>query len=254
MPAGAGVITDEQRAQSGSAYAAGLQRPNGAIVAFSPVGSTADAVLAFVAAGAEPAARNAAVGYLRRQVQDGEVTGVGLVAKVLQAAVAAGKDPTSFGGENLVAWLRTHTRESGRIGTATVFDQALAILALEADGRALKRSVTDWLLAAQCPVGGWSYDAPYDPSVDDDNCWDGSADDFYTADTNTTAYAVMALEHVGRDGYTESCRPWTWKPKRPDSGSRRSRTWAGRTSSMASPAPSAAVARLPARPGRPASR
>ena len=202
------AVTDEQRARRGSAYAAGLQQPNGAIVAFSPIGSTADAVLAFVAADAQASARRDAVGYLRRQVQVGNVNTVGLVAKVVQASVAAGKDPRAFGGTNLVRWLRDRIRESGRIGNATVFDQALATLALEASGVTPPVSVTDWLLDAQCPVGGWSFDTPYDAGTDDGSCDDGTASDFFTADSNTSAYAVMALEYLGRDDYAYPAFPF----------------------------------------------
>jgi hypothetical protein len=202
VPASAGGLNGD-RADAGAAYLTTQQRPNGSIPAFSPIGSTADAVLAFVASDAESPSRKAALGYLRTQVQKGNVNTVGLVAKVVQAVAAAGKDPRNFGGQDLVRWLRSRIKDSGKIGGATVFDQALAILALEASGANPKRSTTDWLLAAQCPVGGWSFDNPYRPTKDDESCWSGSANDFFTADTNTTSYAVMALEHVGRDGYTE---------------------------------------------------
>jgi hypothetical protein len=202
VPASAGGLNGD-RADAGAAYLTTQQKPNGSIPAFSPIGSTADAVLAFVASDAESPSRKAALGYLRTQVQKGNVNTVGLVAKVVQAVAAAGKDPRNFGGQDLVRWLRSRIKDSGKIGGATVFDQALAILALEASGANPKRSTTDWLLAAQCPVGGWSFDNPYRPTKDDESCWSGSANDFFTADTNTTSYAVMALEHVGRDGYTE---------------------------------------------------
>ena len=42
---------DADRIDHAIAYLAAQQRPNGSIPAFSPIGSTADAVLAFVAAG-----------------------------------------------------------------------------------------------------------------------------------------------------------------------------------------------------------
>jgi hypothetical protein len=203
VPASAGGLTDGDRAAAGAAYLTAQQKPNGSIPAFSPIGSTADAVLAFVAPQTDPRVMKDALGYLRAQVQKRNVNTVGLVAKVVQAVAAAGKDPRSFGGQDLVKWLRSRIKDSGKIGAATVFDQALAILAIEAAGANPKRSTTDWLIAAQCPVGGWSYDKPYRPAKDDDSCWDGGASDFFTADTNTTSYAVMALEHVGRDGYTE---------------------------------------------------
>lgn len=208
LPASAGTITDQERADAGAAFLASMQKPNGSIPAFSPIGSTADAVLALVAAGAERRTRADAVHYLRAQVRKGNVTGVGLVAKVVQAAVAAGRDPRSFGGENLVRWLRSRIHDDGHIGASAVFDHALAVLALEASGLEPSKRVTDWLLDAQCPVGGWTYDAPYDPDTDDESCFDGSEDDFFTADTNSTAYAVMALEQAGRDAYAANPFPF----------------------------------------------
>jgi hypothetical protein len=208
LPAGAGTTTDQDRADAGAAFVASMQKRNGSIPAFSPIGSTADAVVGFVAAGAQRRTMRDAIGYLRTQARRGNVDGIGLVAKVVQAVVAAGRDPRSFGGENLVGWLRSRIRADGHIGKSAVFDHALAVLALEAAGLRPSRAVTGWLLDAQCPVGGWSYDAPYDAGVDDDSCWDGSGDDFFTADTNTTAYAVMALEHAGRDAYGSSPFPY----------------------------------------------
>ena len=202
LPASAGTLTNEERADLGATFVAGSQKPNGSIPAFSPIGSTADAVLAFVAADTEADARRAALGFLRRQVRDGKVTTVGLQAKVVQAVVAAGRDPRAFGDVNIVHEIRGQIGGDGHIGDTAVFDQALAVLALEAAGVRPARDVTRWLLDAQCPVGGWSYDLPYAPGTDDDTCFDGSMGDSFTADTNTTAYVVMALEYVGRTQYS----------------------------------------------------
>ena len=49
----------------------------------------------------------AAIAFLRRQVRAGHVTTVGLAAKVVMAAVAAGRDPSTFAGTNLA---RPHHR------------------------------------------------------------------------------------------------------------------------------------------------
>lgn len=201
LPATAGAVTDAERADAGAAYIAAQQRPNGSVPAFSPIGSTSDAVLAFVAAGGQRSAIRDALRFLRAQVRKGHASTVGLRAKVVQAVVAAGRDARSFGGENLVRAIRSRIRDDGHIGRSAVFDHALAMLALEAAGLRPGRAVAGWLLDAQCPVGGWSYDAPYDAGADNRSCFDGSKDDFFTADTNTTAYAVMALEHGARGAY-----------------------------------------------------
>ncbi len=60
-------LSDWTRAPHGAAYLVTQQQPDGSIPAFSPIGSTADAVLAFVASGAGGRHMNAAVGYLQAQ-------------------------------------------------------------------------------------------------------------------------------------------------------------------------------------------
>ena len=100
--------------------------------------------------------------------------------------------------------LRSRIRDDGHIGSAAVFDQALAVLALEAAGLRPSKAVTRWLLDAQCPSGGWAYDAPYDSASTTTTATTVPAGDFFTADTNTTAYVVMALEHRGRNAYGSS--------------------------------------------------
>ena len=135
LPASASAaLTDQQRAERGTGFIAGMQRPNGSIPAFSPIGSTADAVLAFVATGSGRPAMSEALGYLRRQVAAGNVTGVGLQAKVVMAASAVGRDPRTFGGTNLLQAIRSQIGNDGHIDDAAVFDQALGVLAIEAAG------------------------------------------------------------------------------------------------------------------------
>src|SRR5206468_12429541 len=67
LPASAWALSDGKRAARGAAYLASQQQPDGSIPAFSPIGSTSDAVLAFVASGVGGKAMNKAVGYLRAQ-------------------------------------------------------------------------------------------------------------------------------------------------------------------------------------------
>jgi hypothetical protein len=195
LPASAWAIGDGTRAQRGAAYLVSQQLPDGSIPAFSPIGSTSDAVLAFVASGVGGTAMKAAIGYLKAQTQAGNVNAIGLRAKVVMAAGAAGKDPSNFGGHDLVAEIGTNGGD-GHYGSATVFDDALVVLALSSAGVALPPVVAQWLITGQCPDGGWAYDAPYDPSHDDAHCHSGD-NDFFNSDSNTTAYVVMALERMG---------------------------------------------------------
>ncbi len=190
------ALTAADRAERAAGYVAAKQRPNGAIVAFSVIGSTADAVVSLVAAGVGRPTVDRAIEYLERKVRNGKVAGVGLMGKVVMAAVAAGEDPRRFGGQNLVRAIRSTEQPDGRLGAGTsVFDQALGILALVSAGRAPSAASLDWLADAQCPDGGWQYDGPLAPG-EDEHCSSG-AEDWYASDTNTTAMAVMAIEAAG---------------------------------------------------------
>jgi hypothetical protein len=194
------AATDAQtRARTAVGYIASQQKANGSIPAFSPIGSTADAVLSMVAAGRGKDAIDGALAYLKRQVKAGKVTAVGLQAKVVMAVVAAGRDPRAFGGVNLLAILRALEQPDGRYGASTaVFDDALVMLALEASGRQPSASAVGWLAIAQCDDGGWQYDQPA-TSDDDEHCHSTSdpGSDWFESDTNTTAIAVMALDAAG---------------------------------------------------------
>src|SRR5207244_1881993 len=175
------------------------QQTNGSFPGFSAIGSTADAVLDMAATGYGDEA--SAIGYLRNQVLRGNVSTVGLTAKVVMAAVAAGRDPSTFAGTNLLGHLTHAERASGRFGDATVFDQALAILAIKASGQAPEPMASTWLADAQCPDGGWQFDRPHRAS-ENGHCRDvNDPGDFFRSDTNTTAYAVMALEGLGTPAF-----------------------------------------------------
>jgi hypothetical protein len=188
---------DAARASSAMAYVAAHQLANGSFPGFSAVGSTADAVMDMAATGFD--AIPDAIGFLRRQVRHGNVSGVGLTAKVLLAAEAAqqsgtpGIVVTDFGGENLITAISGTEQPSGRFAGASVFDQALAILALDSAGQTPTDAEATWLADAQCPDGGWQFDRPH-RLVENRHCRDRSdPNDFTSSDTNTTAMAVMAL-------------------------------------------------------------
>ena len=196
LPQAAGAVTpSRQRALEGAAFVVSQQRANGAICAFSCVGSTADAVLALVSARTAPGPVKEAVAYLRRQIERGNVEGLGLQAKVAMAAVAGGANPRAFGGVNLVRTIVDAEGGDGHYGDVAVFDQALAMLALRGAGAAPSPEARGWLAAAQCDDGGWQYDDPSEPA-DDAHCFDAAAPapgDFFTSDSNTTSLAIQAL-------------------------------------------------------------
>jgi hypothetical protein len=190
----AAPLTDPQRIERAAGFIASQQKPNGSIPAFSPVGSTADAVVSLVAAGSGRPEVRRAIGFLRRRVVANAVDTIGLQAKVVIALVAAGRDPRDFGGLNLVKALRASVLPSGRFGEAPVFDDALAAIALAGAGIAVPRPALDWLTAAQCADGGWQYDEPA-ADTDDEHCRSvaGPDTDYFASDTNTTSYVVQAL-------------------------------------------------------------
>ncbi len=198
----AAPLTDRGRAARAVAYLASKQRANGSIPAFSPIGSTADAVSAFVAARVGRTRMHRALRYLRTQVKAGHVNAIGLQAKVALAVAAAGRNPRAFGGVNLIQALRD-TLAGGHFGDSAVFDDAAALLALEAAGATPGNGLTAWLLAAQCPDGGWAYDLPHAPG-DDEHCSDGSATDFFTSDSNTTSLVVQALTAMNTTDWLSS--------------------------------------------------
>jgi hypothetical protein len=155
---------------------------------FSPdsaLSSTADAVLAIVAAGGDPAAfdkgGNTPLTYLVSQAPSA-VTG-GDLAKLILAATAAGQNPRQFGGVDSVAKLEALTGTNGRIGapTDTFFGHCLAVLALKSAERPIPAAAVGLIKITQQDGGGWA--------------WDGSA--ATAADTNTTAVAVQALAAAG---------------------------------------------------------
>lgn len=194
-PSSAGP-SPQRRARVAARYIVSQQEPTGAIPTFSPIGGTADAVLALVAVrGGAPAIEDA-LGYL--QDQNSEIDTVGEKAKVIMALVAAGENPRSFAGRDLVDEIAELQAANGRYGKSTaVFDHALATLAMGAAEEPL-RGATRWLARAQCDDGGWQRDRPAQPS-ENRHCFNGQMGDAFTkSDTNTTGLAVQALELTAR--------------------------------------------------------
>ncbi len=155
---------------------------------FSPestVGSTADVVLAIVAAGGDLAAFDRAgetpITYLEANASS--ATTGGDLSKLILAAIAVGENPREFGGVDLVAKLEDMVAADGKIGgeTDTFVAHTLAVLALASAERPIPDAAVDYIQVAQQENGGWA--------------WDGSS--ATAADTNTTAFAVQALVAAG---------------------------------------------------------
>ncbi len=198
VPSAAGAAwTTSERVASAAGFISSQQRNNGSIPAFSPIGSTADAVVSLVAAERGPVNIKKALNFLTRRAEDGDLdNAIGLQAKVVMAAVAGGRNPRTFGGHDLVQEIADTEQPDGRYGASTaVFDHALAMLALDSAGQDPSAAARTWLLQQQCGDGGWAYDLGPQPN-DDSHCQDtiDPFNDWFTSDTNTTANAVMALE------------------------------------------------------------
>ncbi|MDQ3941155.1 MAG: terpene cyclase/mutase family protein [Actinomycetota bacterium] len=186
---------DRRRARLGVRYLVTQQAEDGSITAFSTVGSTADAVMGFVAARRAPRAIDEAVEFLRAR---GPEVPLGQKAKIVMALVAAGEDPRDVEGRDLIAEIEATQTAEGQYATTPgdfageVTSHILAMLALEAAGAVPDPQADRWLIAAQCADGGWQFDEPA-TDADDEHCFTGSAEDFARSDSNTTSYAVQAL-------------------------------------------------------------
>jgi prenyltransferase beta subunit len=155
---------------------------------FSPessVGSTADVVLAIIAAGGDPASfdqgGNTPLTFLANNASSAVTAGD--LAKLTLAAIAAGENPRSFGDQDSVSRLEGLVGASGKIGGEmdNLVSHSLAVLALSSAQRPIPAAAVDYLKAAQQENGGWA--------------WDGST--ATASDTNTTAFAVQALVAAG---------------------------------------------------------
>ena len=157
---------------------------------FSPdstLSSTADVVLAIVAAGGDLTAfdqdGNTPLSYLEANASS--ATSAGDLSKLILAAIAAGENPRNLGGVDSVAKLESQIDTGGRIGgeTDTFVSHVLAVLALSSAQRPIPEAAVTYVMNAQQENGSWA--------------WDGTAET--AGDTNTTAFAVQALVAAGED-------------------------------------------------------
>ncbi len=178
--AGTGVLPAEQPVRSALDW---LPTQQGAEGGFANPGTTCDVVFALASAGHNPNTwRPTPLGpsvmdYLATNAA-AYATGPAQTGKLIVAVVAAGLDPTDFGGLDLLAHLRSFGNGAGAYG-AGAMDQAWALLALRAAGQEVTEAERAALRSYQQANGGWE-GAPG-----------------WGTDTNTTALAIQALLAAG---------------------------------------------------------
>ena len=135
----------------------------------------------------------------------------GATAKAAVLALEQGKNPRSFGGVNLVTQLEgrvaTAAPITGRIEDAfdpadqfggdfaNVIGQAYAASALSQAKSPKAASAVSFLIQQQCAKGFFRLGFTADKSDADQTC-DGAAKSERSPDTDATAIAVLALQHV----------------------------------------------------------
>lgn len=199
-------------------YVVNRQRDNGSFPSSfgTEHASTADAILSLVASGQGGGRVRDGIEWLRANV--GSATTLGQKAKIVMAAVAAGHDPRDFGGQDLVAAIEATLGGDSVYDSSAfsqVFDQALALLALEAAGASIPRGPVEWLADAQCPDGGWQFDQPRLPGENRRCRNPNDMNDFTETDTNTTGLVLQALAAVPRSVALDSS-PFGWLADRRD--------------------------------------
>jgi hypothetical protein len=183
--------------------------------------STAQSILALSAANVDLGTARSALTYMESNVdayvQSGGVDQPAQLALLILDAESMGANPQGFGSTDLVSRLlateQTSGPDAGLFGTeaqavaysAGGYQQGLALAALAAAGIKGTSQVTaaglrgtsqvtaavNWLVAEQCPDGGWT-----SPDNANNSC-DGSPADYAGPDTNSTSLAVEGLVAQG---------------------------------------------------------
>lgn len=204
----AGTSSDPATAAGDAAAWLGTQvDANGLVVSdFNALSASAQAVLAYGAAGVGASQVDAILDALETRVNDMVVVSgnddPGALAYLILAALTGDRDPEDFGPShaNLVtrlqATLRTTGTDAGLYGAAFpgfdgVTRQGLALWALAADGEPAPAAAVTWLMGQQCTDATFDglWPAYRDPAV-------ACAIDlvnFSGPDTNSTAVAMLGL-------------------------------------------------------------
>lgn len=185
---GTGGAASHYLAEQLAAGGHGIASPYGGV----DTGLTADTLLALGANGSSGAEATATLATYANSVSSYVGTGgeeyAGATAKSIIVAVAAGKNPASFGGVDLVTRLKGLETTSGRFSDKSSFGdytngltQALALIAEKKAGIGPDAKAVSYLLSKQCSNGGFAMDLSKGCSSDPDS----------------TSFAVQALAAVG---------------------------------------------------------
>ena len=133
----------------------------------------------------------------------------GACGELIQAVIAAGGDPASFGGEDLLSALEAgYAPATGEYGNGEAFTQALAIQGLVAAGATVPAAAVTFLVGAQDSDGGWDYE----------DVMDDTGNPYDTSDTNSTAMVLMALDAAGKHSRDASALAWLATQQDADGG------------------------------------
>jgi|Deesub1362A_J573_1020465.scaffolds.fasta_scaffold00405_30 prenyltransferase beta subunit len=154
-------------------YLKSLQQENGGFANPSEeatLAKTSWVVMTMVAAKQNPKwwkkDNTSAIDYIGRELKNQiKYMGTADYARMILALYAVGKDPRSFGGVDLVDFLKSKVKDSGQIGDFT-YTTIWGLMALKVSGEDVSKTVK-WLINQQNDDGGFGW-APEQPSDYDD--------------------------------------------------------------------------------------
>jgi hypothetical protein len=210
-------VSESQRAIAALLYLEGEQSASDGAI---PVGASTDTVseeyaIGAAAAGYDPNALRHGTGpsvmaYLSTRAAAACAT-AGACGELIQAVAAAGLNPASFGGVDLLTTLDGfYDTATGVFGDGEAFTQSLAVQGLVAAAQPVPAAAVHHLVTAQDSDGGWDFQL----IKDDPN----AATDFDSSDTNSTAMVLMALNAAGSHARNPSALAWLHTQQDADGG------------------------------------
>ena len=135
----------------------------------------------------------------------------GACGELVQAVAAAGLNPASFGGVDLLTTLNGfYATGTGVFGNGEAFTETLAIQGLVAAHQPVPAAALHRLVTAQDSDGGWDFllvkNDPNGPT------------NFDTSDTNSTAMVLMALDAAGVHTRDHAALTWLHTQQDADGG------------------------------------